>query len=360
MTPPCRCCFIVPPHLLRSLAAGGTVRPRAPEMFADTLAQTDALAAARPNSGIAGGLGDGGLGDGQAPNDAPVDPALLAASPTHLFDCARQTALPGAAIADLALGGAAASAIAASTAEVLTFYRKVLNRDAIDGAGGPVYSSLNYGQNFVNAYWSGQIMVYGNGDQQVLGDFWQAPDVICHEITHGVTQHESGLVYTGESGAVNESISDCVAAAYNQWRQRKAANDPAGWLLGAGMLGPAARAEGYNCLRNMLHPTATQNLSQQPSIYPNRDQSGDVHRNSGIPNRAFAVFAQAIGGNAFEAPIRLWHAAATQQALTATAAIADWAAATLRAADAWPGTDRTALITALRAAWTTVQVTPAA
>jgi Zn-dependent metalloprotease len=353
--PPCRCCFIVPPHLLRELAARDKLAPSAPQMFADTLAHTDALGAARPNSGIAGGLGGG-----EVANDAPIDPAVLAASPTHLFDCARQTALPGTAIADLALGGAAAAAIANVTAEVLTFYRTVLGRDAIDGAGGPVFSSLNYGQNFVNAYWSGQIMVYGNGDQQTLNDFWQAPDVICHEITHGVTQHESRLVYAGESGAVNESISDCFAAAFNQWRQRMPANNPTGWLLGAGMLGPRARGDGYTCLRNMLHPTAPQNLSTQPSIYPNRDQSGDVHRNSGIPNRAFALFAQAIGGNAFEAPIKVWYDAATKQGLTANAAIADWAAATIRAADAWADGDRATLAAAVRKAWDAVDVTPAA
>ncbi len=56
-------------------------------------------------------------------------------------------------------------------------------------------SSLNYRQNFQNAFWNGQEMVYGNGDQKVFTDFWKSPDVIGHELTHGVTQNESGLQY---------------------------------------------------------------------------------------------------------------------------------------------------------------------
>jgi Zn-dependent metalloprotease len=347
----CRCCWFVPPALLRRLAAGNHVAANAPHIFADTLAATSELRSGRSAR-------DEPALDGLAavPAHPVVPPELLARSPVHLFDCAATSNLPGTPLATEQDGGAASASVAATTAKVRDFYRDILGRDSIDGLGMAIVSSLNYGQQFQNAFWSGQMMVYGNGDQNVFDEFWKAPDVICHEITHGVTQFASGLVYAGEAGAVNESISDSFAATFRQWLNQWPAANPAGWLVGGGILGPAALAHGYTCLRDMLGPTAAHCLTPQPSLYPNRDTDGDVHLNSGIPNRAFALFARAAGGNAHAAPIKLWYAACTAQGLTANATIGDFAAATIRAAAAWTGPERDALLTAARTAWTTVQV----
>ncbi len=343
----CGCCFFVPPSLLRALADGHSLRPRDPAAFGQSFADTAQLGATRT-----------GLLLSTLPPHTKIPNEALQASPVHLFDCAHLTVLPGNPLAALDQAAPAGAAVAAVTAQVLTFYRTVLGRDSIDAQGGPVVSSLNYGQQFQNAFWSGQMMVYGNGDQHVFVDFWHAPDVICHEITHGVTERESGLVYVGESGAVNESISDCFAAVFHQWARGLPASDPSGWLLGAGILGPAATDQGFTCLRDMVGPTAPHCLTPQPSIYPNRDPAGDVHLNSGIPNRAFALFARAVGGNAYDSPIRLWYAACTDKALTANATIADFAAATIRAANGWTGPDAATLSVALRTAWANVKVVP--
>ncbi len=343
----CGCCFFVPPALLRALADGHSIRPRDRAAFAQSFADTAQLGATRT-----------GLLLSTLPPHTKIPDTALQASPVHLFDCGNLTALPGKPLATVDQAAPAAAAVAAVTTRVLEFYLTVLGRDSIDGRGAPVISSLNYGQQFQNAFWSGQLMVYGNGDQHVFVDFWHAPDVICHEITHGVTERESGLVYEGESGAVSESISDCFAAVFNQWTRGLPASEPSGWLLGAGILGATATDQDFTCLRDMISPTAPHCLTPQPSIYPNRDPAGDVHLNSGIPNRAFALFARAVGGNAYEAPIRLWYAACTDKGLTANATIADFAAATIRAANAWAGADAATLPAALRNAWTTVKVVP--
>jgi Zn-dependent metalloprotease len=61
----------------------------------------------------------------------------------------------------------------------------------------------------------------------------------------------------------------------------------------------------------MVDPKASHCLSPQPDTYDNFDPSADVHENSGIPNHAFALFARAVGGNAYDAPIKVWYAACT-------------------------------------------------
>src|SRR5258708_31442399 len=98
----------------------------------------------------------------------------------------------------------------------------------------------------------------------------------------------------------NESISDCFGAAFAQWLAKKPASDASGWLIGAGIMGPQAKAKGFTCLRDMVNPGATHCLSRQPASYKDFDPTGDVHDNSGIPNRAFAVFAQNLGGNSYD------------------------------------------------------------
>ena len=103
-------------------------------------------------------------------------------------------------------------------------------------------SSLNYSRNYQNAFWNGQQMVYGNDYQHIFIDFWKSPDVIGHELTDGVTQNETGLRYEAESGALNESLSDCFGAAFNQWVMQAPASKDEGWLIGGGIMGPAATA----------------------------------------------------------------------------------------------------------------------
>jgi Zn-dependent metalloprotease len=217
-------------------------------------------------------------------------------------------------------------------------------------------SSLNYRRNYQNAFWDGQQMVYGNGDGQVFVDFWRSPDVIGHELTHGVTQNESGLQYEGESGALNESLSDCFGAVISQWMAQMPASDAKGWLIGPGIMGPGAVAKGFTCLRDMVDPGNKHCLSPQPDSYDHFDPTADVHVNSGIPNKAFAIFARSVGGNAYDAPIKVWYAACTGGHLSSTGTFADFARSTIAAADAWNGPERAALAAAVRQAWQEVKV----
>jgi Zn-dependent metalloprotease len=82
-------------------------------------------------------------------------------------------------------------------------YQSNHNRNSIDNNNMPVISTVHYDSGYANAFWSGEQMVYGDGYGFPLAD-----DVVAHELTHGVTQHESNLFYYYQSGAINESFSD--------------------------------------------------------------------------------------------------------------------------------------------------------
>jgi Zn-dependent metalloprotease len=122
-------------------------------------------------------------------------------------------------------GAAQRAAVDAQFGAVATlrYYKEVYGWHGIDGHGGPgprmsvngstplVTSAVHYGSNYANAFWNGSHMSYGDGD----GSSFAPPvslDLVAHEMTHGLTQYTAGLIYEGESGALNESISDVFGA----------------------------------------------------------------------------------------------------------------------------------------------------
>ena len=240
-----------------------------------------------------------------------------------------------------------------TTAKVAEFYKTVLGRNSVDDKGFDLVSSLHYDQQYDNAFWNGQQMVYGDGDGQLFTEMYGSPDVIGHELTHGVTQNESALRYEGESGALNESISDVFGAVFNQWLHQWAVTEAKGWWIGAGILAPPAIAKGYACLRDMVQPGAKHCLSPQPESYAALDPTADVHDNSGVPNKAFAVFARALGGTAWTDALHVWYDSCTSRQLRADATFAEFAALTVASATKRGGA---ALAKPCGDAWTAVGV----
>ena len=246
---------------------------------------------------------------------------------------------------------------------VWQFYKDVFGRDSLDGRGLRLDSTVHYGAGYDNAFWNGSQMIYGDGDGHLMHHFTGALDVIGHEMTHGVTQNESALVYLGEPGALNEHLSDVFGILV---KQRTLGLDAASsdWLIGVGILiPPRPLPHGAVCraLRDMLAPgTAYRGLTigddPQPStyadLYNGSADNGGVHINSGIPNKAFATYARAVGGNAWETPGRVWYQTATSAGLPSNATFAQFKATTLRvAAEVAPST-----VKALEQAWSAVGV----
>lgn len=192
------------------------------------------------------------------------------------------------------------------------FFWKVLGRDSIDNQGFALIGSVHYGQGYENAFWNGAQMVFGDGDGEIFQRFTRSLDVIGHELAHGVTESEAGLIYANQSGALNESLSDVFGVLTKQYTLGETA-EQADWLIGADLLMPQIQGKG---LRSMSHPGTAYDdpmLGKDPQPDHMRkfvitsEDNGGVHINSGIPNRAFYLAARAFGGFAWEKAGRIWY-----------------------------------------------------
>jgi Zn-dependent metalloprotease len=118
------------------------------------------------------------------------------------------------------------------------FYKQVFQRNSIDNQGMRLDSTVHFREDpaepFDNALWDGTQMIYGDGDSQAFDRFTKCIDIVGHELTHGVTQFEAGLAYHGQTGALNESISDVFGTLVKQWKKKQTV-DKADWLIGAGL-----------------------------------------------------------------------------------------------------------------------------
>lgn len=194
------------------------------------------------------------------------------------------------------------------------FYNKFHGRNSIDDNGMALISSVHAGVRFNNAFWNGQQMVYGDGDGVVFQRFTRSLDVVGHELTHGVVQYSSALVYQGESGALNEHFADAFGVMIRQWKLSLNPAKDASWLVGPDLV---VAAPTRKAIRSMSAPgTAYQNdpylgNDPQPRLYKNRytgpGDNGGVHINSGIPNYAFFLACTSVGGKPWDKVGKVWY-----------------------------------------------------
>ncbi len=232
-------------------------------------------------------------------------------------------------------GDASIDAAHDNAAIVVNFYHDVLGRNSIDDHGMRIDSIVHYGVDYNNAYWDGEKMTYGDGDGKLLAPLSKGLDVVGHEMTHGVTQHTSGLEYRGQTGALNESWSDVMGELIEQWHDNPTgfgtvdAARAADWLIGEDVMTPGIAGD---ALRSMKSPGTAYPGDDQPADMAHYvrtfEDNGGVHINSGIPNRAAYNLAVKIGS---EKLAKIWYTAATTY-LTPNAKFADAAAATIAAA----------------------------
>ena len=238
-------------------------------------------------------------------------------------------------------------------------YLTAYGRDSIDGNGLPLDASVHYDENYNNAFWNGEQMVFGDGDGEIFLDFTLPIDVIGHELTHGVTQYTANLEYYGQSGALNESLSDVFGSLIKQYSLGQTAAE-ADWLIGAGLLAPRVTGK---ALRSMKEPGTAYDddvLGKDPQpatmdhfVRTGRDNGG-VHINSGIPNHAFYLVASALGGHAWERAGQVWYDVLTGGELKEDALFADFATLTVSAARVRYGDGEE--LEAVRKAWEQVGV----
>ncbi|KAI4213334.1 MAG: hypothetical protein LQ351_004075 [Letrouitia transgressa] len=251
--------------------------------------------------------------------------------------------------------------------KVLEFYKKVFDYNSLDNKNMPVISSVHFAQNYGNAFWfdSKKQMVYGDGDK-FLYNFTGCIDVIGHEMTHAVTFYNSNLQYVGESGALNEHVSDVFGTMVKQMNENTTAQD-SDWLIGEGCLMPDIKGV---ALRNMKAPGTAYNDPKigadiQPDHYSQiqdisvkyadaiENDNGGVHILSGIPNKAFALSALAFGGYSWEKAGKIWWQTVTTHRIPPTCTFIQFADVTVDVAEALFGEEAAKTV---RAAWNEVGV----
>lgn len=251
-----------------------------------------------------------------------VRPALDGEGSWQVYDAAGGTDLPGTLVrspgdpasGDLAVDEAATGLEA--TQQLLGDW----GRDSYDDAGATAVATVHYGQDYVNAFWDGTQLVFGDGDGVVFDRFTKPIDVLGHELAHALVTSTADLVYQGQPGALNESVADVVGACV---KQRVLGQDAAeaDWLIGEGIFMPGVQGR---ALRSMVEPGTAYDdprvgTDPQPGHMDDyvvtSDDNGGVHINSGIPNRAFVLAARAVGGPSWSGAGRIWYHAL----LTATA-----------------------------------------
>lgn len=301
---------------------------------------------------------------GVVPDDATPQRAV--------HDAQQRTTLPGALVRGEGQGPSGDDSVdeaydgLGSTWEVLA---RVYARDSLDGAGLPLVASVHYARNYDNAFWDGRQMVLGDGDGVYFASFTRSVDVVAHELAHGLTQYTAGLTYVGQPGALNESASDVWGALVKQWVRGQRV-DEADWLVGAELFTDRVRGV---ALRSMAAPGTAYDdpvLGKDPQpahmddyvVLPHDadNDNGGVHINSGIPNKAFHLFATALGGYAWERAGQVWFdTMATRGFIPRDVDFTRFAAATVTMAARryGPGSD---VDRALRAAWAGVGIEVAA
>ncbi|HEY0160397.1 MAG TPA: M4 family metallopeptidase [Thermoanaerobaculia bacterium] len=192
--------------------------------------------------------------------------------------------------------------------------------NSIDNHGMAIDATVHYGHEYPNAFWNGRQVVFGDGDGRLVGRLTNNIEVVAHELMHGVVQYCARLPYTGQGGALCESLADVFGYGAKLFRHGLTAKQ-ADWLIGAGVFGPAVRAQ---AIRSMLHPGTAYDdpiLGRDPQPAHMRDyvhspeDNGGVHINSGIPNRAFALTALELGGFPWATAGRIWYRVMTAKLL---------------------------------------------
>ncbi len=297
---------IVPPYMLRSIAERGSEAQR--QIALHTIQVTGQF-----------------QGQRVALKGLPEATAALRTEnkQRNVYTSDTGTSLPGRLVrkeGDPPTGDLAVDEAYEGAGDTFDLYWDVYDRNSIDDQGIRIDSTVHYQKGYDNAFWNGFQMVYGDGDEdlppaeRLFNRFTIAVDVIGHELTHGVTQFEANLTYWDQSGALNESLSDVFGALVKQRKLGQEARD-ADWIIGRGLFTPNVKGVG---IRSMKEPGTAYDdpvLGKDPQPGHMKDyvstveDSGGVHINSGIPNRAFYLAAYEIGGFAWEKAGQVWYIA---------------------------------------------------
>jgi len=165
--------------------------------------------------------------------------------------------------------------------EVFDYYWQRHNRNSLDGNGGSMLGIVRFGDDYQNALWTGNLMLFGDGLP-----FASSLDVVGHELTHGVIQNSANLVYENQSGALNEAFADI----FGEMAQSRTLGKT-DWVSGGEDLnGVIVRS--FKNPEQFNQPSSMSNFVNLPNT--EEGDNGGVHINSGIINHAFYQLASGL------------------------------------------------------------------
>ncbi len=317
---------ILPPYLLEAIKLRGNVKQKAMAVTLEKQAQR------YRNSR-----------EDTKPAEPVIVARILAASDKpslqrEVYDGANKAALPGKLArkeGDKAIEDCAVNEAYDGAGDVFDLFHKVFQRNSIDGNGMNIISTVHHRRGFNNAFWNGEQMVYGDGDGMLFNRM-TILSIIGHELSHGVVQFSGGLIYRDQSGALNESFADVFGSLTEQYKKKQSVTE-ASWLIGEGIFGDEINGVALRSLKapGMAYDDPLIGKDPQPFHMDNyvstTADNGGVHINSGIPNHAFYLLAQYLGGFAWEKAGQIWYD--TMQAINnPMATFSEWADKTVEMA----------------------------
>jgi hypothetical protein len=250
-----------------------------------------------------------------------------------VYDANNGASLPGEVVrteGDPATADAAIDETYDGLGATYNFYWDIYDRDSVDGEGMQLEAIVHYEHDWNNVAWNGQRLLLGDGDGVLFDRFTKNLDIIGHELTHGIIEKHTPLVFWEQSGSLLESIADVFGSLVKQYSLEQTAAE-ADWLVGANLF--TENVQGV-ALRSMKEPGTAYDdpvLGKDPQPAHMRDfvrteqNNGGVHLNSGIPNRAFYLVAAALGGHAWEKAGYIWYQALQDPQLQPNARFRDFA-----------------------------------
>ncbi|WP_346847831.1 M4 family metallopeptidase [uncultured Clostridium sp.] len=200
--------------------------------------------------------------------------------------------------------------------KVISFYKNVFQRDSLDNNGMDVHSFTHFDLNYNNAFWSGGVMIYGDGDGEEFTYLSGDLDVVGHEMTHGVIEYTADLAYHNQSGALNESMADVFGVLISTYDKYNVANrgtwkfDSADWVVGDDIYTPNIQGDALRSLKDPTLYGQPAHMTEYYELADTKDEDwGGVHINSGIPNKAAYNIAKSIG---MDKTARIYYRALTQ------------------------------------------------
>ena len=215
---------------------------------------------------------------------------------------------------------------------VLDYYYSTFGRDGWDGQGANA-RVLVHASDSTNAYWVAdeQRIWFGDGDGTTMSHLGDAADVVAHEFTHAVIDHEVKLTTNyGQEGALHESFADVMATGVD-----------GNWKIGEDVWTPATPGD---ALRDLAHPVYSKMSDLPPWVT-------EVHKLADVPNHAAYLVATKVGGDTMR---KIWYQAITTK-LRNNSGFAGARDATLAAAKTMFGESSTQYA-AVRDAWTAVGI----